>query len=86
MALSSPRFKSSNTLNNVAAGIANLEVGSSGRAVHLVQMALLDLGYAIPSSTSHANYSPDGGKEKARWGQIFTYDLGRLILSHCVMN
>jgi peptidoglycan hydrolase-like protein with peptidoglycan-binding domain len=72
MPLTSPRFKSSTTLNKIAANAATLNIGSSGRAVHLVQMALLDLGYAMPNSTSNANYSPDGiyGEETTRSRQM----------------
>jgi peptidoglycan hydrolase-like protein with peptidoglycan-binding domain len=60
MALTSPRFTSSTTLNKVAANQMRLQQGSEGRAVHLVQMALIDLGFAMPGSTSNGNYSPDG--------------------------
>ncbi|MFO1267206.1 MAG: peptidoglycan-binding protein [Rubrivivax sp.] len=60
MALSSPRFISSSTLRSVEEGHAVLKLGSSGRAVHLVQMALIDLGFAMPISTAHASNSPDG--------------------------
>jgi len=34
--------------------------GASGRHVHLVQAALIDLGYPMPRSTSSMHYSPDG--------------------------
>ncbi|MCL4806554.1 MAG: peptidoglycan-binding protein [Thermoanaerobaculia bacterium] len=60
MALSSPRFQSSTTLQRVDSGAALLTTGSSGRAVHLVQFALLDLGFAMPRSTGNASSSPDG--------------------------
>lgn len=53
MALTSPRFRSSHTLNKVAMNAATLHSGSVGRTVHLVQMALLDLGYAMPNSTGN---------------------------------
>jgi hypothetical protein len=59
MALTSPRFYSSKQLVQAEAGMA-LREGRSGRAVHLVQMALIDLGYAMPRSTTNPNYSPDG--------------------------
>jgi peptidoglycan hydrolase-like protein with peptidoglycan-binding domain len=59
MALTSPRFSSSKQLVEAEAGQA-LREGRSGRAVHLVQMALMDLGYAMPRSTKNPNYSPDG--------------------------
>ncbi|MFO0698068.1 MAG: peptidoglycan-binding protein [Nitrospira sp.] len=60
MPLTSPRFTSSHTLNRVAANATKLDIGSTGRAVHLVQMALIDIGYAFPLSTGNPNYSPDG--------------------------
>ena len=60
MALTSPRFRSSDTLKNVEANRAKLEKGAAGRAVHLIQMALLDLDYAMPRSTSNVKYGPDG--------------------------
>jgi len=59
MALTSPRFYSTKLLVEAEAGAA-LREGRSGRAVHLVQMALIDLGYAMPGSTKNPNYSPDG--------------------------
>jgi peptidoglycan hydrolase-like protein with peptidoglycan-binding domain len=60
MPLTSPRFKSDATLNRVEANHAVLKNGSTGTAVHLVQMALLDLGHAMPISTGNTNFSPDG--------------------------
>lgn len=81
MALTSPRFKSSHTLNKVAVTSATLHIGSAGRAVHLVQMALLDLGYAMPNSTGYANYSPDGiyGEETKRVVKQFQKDSKPLV-------
>ena len=60
MPLTSPRFRRESELLAVAAGQAVLRRGSHGRPVHLVQMALLDLGYALPISTASIEYSPDG--------------------------
>jgi Putative peptidoglycan binding domain len=73
MALSSPRFTSSTTLKSIDNNHTVLQVGSTGRAVHLVQMALIDLGFAMPASTTHANNSPDGafGEETKRIVQAF---------------
>ncbi len=59
MALQSPRFKSSQKLLDVDAG-RTIRTGASGRHVHLVQMALIDLGYPMPRSTTNPRYSPDG--------------------------
>lgn len=60
MTLTSPRFKSNATLKKAEANQAVLKKGSVGTSVHLVQMALLDLGHLMPASTTNANYSPDG--------------------------
>ena len=60
MPLTSPRFRREPELIAVAAGQAVLRRGSRGRPVHLVQMALLDLGHALPISTASTEYSPDG--------------------------
>lgn len=57
---SSPRFQPSRNLRRVAANQATLRRGDRGRAVHLVRQALIDLGYAMPRSTTSARYSPDG--------------------------
>ncbi len=59
MALTSPRFVTSTRLRNAAAGAA-IRKHARGRAVHLVQMALIDLGYAMPRSIGRPGYSPDG--------------------------
>ena len=59
MALTSPRFSSSRRLLNAEIG-QPIRQGASGRHVHLVQMALIDLGYPFPRSTGNPNYSPDG--------------------------
>ncbi|MDH3377662.1 MAG: peptidoglycan-binding protein [Gammaproteobacteria bacterium] len=60
MALTSPRFTSSRRLFNASNNAPPLRMGARrGRAVHLIQFALLDLGYAMPRSTG-GSYSPDG--------------------------
>lgn len=56
---SSPRFLPSRTLRKVAANQATMSLGDRGRAVHLVQQALIDLGHRLPRSTG-GSYSPDG--------------------------
>ena len=60
MPLTSPRFKKERELIAVEAGRAFLRRGSTGRHIHLVQMALIDLGFAMPISTRSQDYSPDG--------------------------
>lgn len=60
MPLALPRFKNERELIAVESGRAALKRGSTGRHVHLVQMALIDLGFAMPISTLSQDYSPDG--------------------------
>ena len=60
MPLSSPRFRNEPELKAVAAGSRLLKNGDSGRHVHLVQMALIDLGFGMPLSTKSSHFSPDG--------------------------
>jgi len=59
MALTAPRFISSSRLAKASNNAPPLRKGARGRAVHLIQFALLDLGYAMPRSTGGA-HSPDG--------------------------
>jgi hypothetical protein len=60
MALTSPRFKDESELKKVDLGQALLKKGAKGRHVHLVQMALFDLGIPMPISTGSQSFSPDG--------------------------
>lgn len=59
MSLTSPRFRTSNKLRQAAMNAPPIRKGARGRAVHLIQMALLDLGYSMPRSTGGV-HSPDG--------------------------
>jgi hypothetical protein len=76
MPLLSPRFTSSDTLIAVERNTTVLQRGSKGRDVHLVQMALIDLGYAMPISTASDRESPDGiyGDETFRVVEKFQHD------------
>lgn len=80
MALTSPRFQPNAALAEVESNGKVLKIGSSGTPVHLVQMALLDLGYSLPVSTAKANYSPDGiyGEETRQAVKKFQKDSGTL--------
>lgn len=60
MPLNSPRFKNEPDLKKVEAGQSLLKKGAKGRHVHLVQMALIDLGFPMPISTTSVSFSPDG--------------------------
>ncbi|MCB1023118.1 MAG: peptidoglycan-binding protein, partial [Acidobacteria bacterium] len=59
MALQSPRFRKNSRLIEASKG-KTLRKGASGRHVHLIQMALIDLGYPMPKSVGGIRYSPDG--------------------------
>ena len=60
MPLISPRFRNEPELRHVEANRAALRRGTRGRHVHLLQMALIDLGFAMPISTAGSDVSPDG--------------------------
>jgi Putative peptidoglycan binding domain len=60
MALTSVRFMNEPALQRIEAGNDILMRGMSGRHIHLLQMALIDLGFAMPISTGSPDYSPDG--------------------------
>jgi hypothetical protein len=60
MPLISPRFKDNAVLAKVENKLQMLSAGSSGVHVHLIQMGLLDLGFALPRSTGSQHFSPDG--------------------------
>jgi len=55
----SPRFASNQVLRQASTNSPPLSKGARGHAVHVVQMALLDLGHKMPGSTG-GQYSPDG--------------------------
>jgi hypothetical protein len=60
MPLTSPRFRENAELRKIEAGQLLLKMGTRGHHVHLLQMALLDLGFVMPRSTTSQSYSPDG--------------------------
>lgn len=60
MTISSPRFANVLQLTQAAQNRPPLSVGSRGHGVHLVQFALIDLGYAMPRSMGKNRMSPDG--------------------------
>lgn len=80
MALTSPRFKDENELKKVDFGQVVLTKGSKGRHVHLVQMALIELGFPMPKSTTSQTFSPDGdfGNETAEVVRKFQTSSGVL--------
>lgn len=60
MALTSPRFTNCPQLTAAASNSPWLGSGSKGHGVHLVQAALIDLGYDMPKSVGGKRMSPDG--------------------------
>lgn len=60
MSLSSPRFAGVPELQQAASNSPYMSSGAKGIGVHLVQFALIDLGYAMPKSTGGSGLSPDG--------------------------
>lgn len=65
MTLLSPRFRNVQVLKEVEIGKKVLMQGQSSHQIHLVQQALVDLGFPMPISSKSEHYSPDGifGKE-----------------------
>ncbi len=60
MALTSPRFANVEQLTLAAANSPWLAIGARGHGVHLLQFALIDLGFPMPGSTPAHGMSPDG--------------------------
>jgi peptidoglycan hydrolase-like protein with peptidoglycan-binding domain len=60
MALTNPRFSTNHELVAAANSAPSLRKGAKGEAVAILQQALLDLGFAMPLSTSGGRVLPDG--------------------------
>ena len=60
MALNSPRFKGEHAFERIDQGHDIIARGATGRHIHILQMALIDLGFPMPISTMSRHYSPDG--------------------------
>ncbi|MEM9224479.1 MAG: peptidoglycan-binding domain-containing protein [Pseudomonadota bacterium] len=60
MPLTSPRFKENAQLKSAFANSPWLKKGSKGVGVHLMQFALIDLGFPMPKSKGKKGLSPDG--------------------------
>jgi peptidoglycan hydrolase-like protein with peptidoglycan-binding domain len=60
MALTSSRFATNTRLLAASENRPSLKVGERGEAVAIVQMALIDLGFAMPNSTAGGKQLPDG--------------------------
>lgn len=68
MVNSSPRFVGVPQLTQAATNSPWLSQGARGHGVHLIQFALIDLGFPMPGSTGGRGMSPDGifGSETKR--------------------
>ena len=64
MALSSPRFAANKHLNAVSRNASVLKKGKGGRSVHIVQQALIDLGFPISASDGKFGPVTDGALKK----------------------
>jgi len=60
MPLTSPRFAPEDRLQEAADNRRPIREGERSRGVHVLQNALLDLGFRMPTSTRHVDVSPDG--------------------------
>ena len=60
MSLSSPRFKNNPQLVAASTSSPWLKKGDKGVGIHLLQFALLDLGFKMPKSMGKHGLSPDG--------------------------
>jgi peptidoglycan hydrolase-like protein with peptidoglycan-binding domain len=60
MALTSPRFSANDRLRKASENAPPLKQGERNQAVAILQMALVDLGLAMPNSTSQGRALPDG--------------------------
>lgn len=82
MALTSPRFKNESQLARIESGHDILTRGSSGRHVHLLQMALIDLGFAMPISTASQDFSPDGSYGRETEAAVVAFQKKNPTLQH----
>lgn len=80
MGLVSPRFSANARLQQAAKNAPAIRFGERGAAVHLVQFALIELGYPMPISTGQIQASPDGifGKETEAVVRKFQEDRKKL--------
>ncbi len=78
MSLQSPRFAPEDRLQMAASNAWPIRNGERSRGVHVLQNALLDLGYSMPISTRHVELNPDGhfGRETLRVVEQFQRDEG----------
>ena len=60
MALQCARFSSEPDIVRASTNSPPLRRGSQGDGVHVLQLALIDLGFAMPISTKNGTSLPDG--------------------------
>lgn len=81
MALTSPRFMNEPDLKKIDSGQSLMKQGEKGRHVHLVQMALIDLGFAMPISTTSQSFSPDGDYGNETKATVRKFQISTKVLS-----
>jgi len=71
--LKSPRFSGNKRIQQVAVNQPSMSQGEKGEAVAIIQMALVDLSFAMPLTTAGGQKLPDGifGVETARVVRLF---------------
>lgn len=81
MPLQSQRFLQNERLRNASENKPALRQGESGEAVVIVQLALIDLGHAMPRSTRSGRKLPDGifGTETLQVVKDFQRDSGLAV-------
>lgn len=86
MALISPRFSANERLRKAAENTPPLKQGERGQAVAIVQLALIDLGFAMPNSTSGGRMMPDGifGPETAN--RVRSFQMANGLVSDAVVG
>ena len=80
MALQCARFSSEPDIVRASTNSPPLRRGSQGDGVHVLQLALIDLGFAMPISTKNGTSLPDGifGAETQKAARL-TYSHARVI-------
>lgn len=86
MALACTRFTSEPTLVKASSNAPPLRQGASGPGVKALQLALLDLGFAMPVSTGGGTRLPDGvfGPETA--GAVRAFQQANALMVDAVVG
>ncbi len=86
MALTSPRFSANDRLRKASENTPPVKQGDRGEAVAILQMALLDLGMAMPNSTNQGRTLPDGifGPETAN--RVRSFQIANGLVSDAIVG